>query len=131
MRSNKVIAILFSAFVFVMSFALSSTEVQAQRVVRVYRPIVRPYYHSWGWRDPFWRSSWLYDPYMYDPYLREQRDRYYLQKDVKDAQKKIAKDREKYMKDGVIDAKEQEKLLSAERKYNERLAKLEKFNRDH
>jgi len=129
MKGKKVIAILFSAFVFVMSFAVFGSQAEAQRVVRVYRPIVRPYY--WGMRDPFWRSSLWYDPYMYDPYLREQRDRYYLQKDVKDAEKKIAKDREKYMKDGYIDPKEQEKLLEDQRKYNDRLAKLQKFDRDH
>src|SRR4051794_18747644 len=96
MRSKKLIAILFSAFVFVMSFAAFSTPAEAQRVVRVYRPVVRSY--NWGWRDPFWRSSLWYDPYMYDPYLREQRDRYYLQRDVKDARKKIEKDRSKYIK---------------------------------
>ena len=101
------------------------------RYYRVYRPVaVRPY---WGWANP-WRSWYydpFYDPYYYDPAYREYRDRYYLQHDVSDARKKIAKDREKYMKDGYIDAKEQEKLMNDQRKYQEKVAKLERFNREH
>src|SRR5947208_2946557 len=101
MRSTKKIAIIFSAIFFLLGLAVFSTP--AQRVVRVYRPvIVRPYY--WGWRDPFWgMNSWWNDPYMNDPYLWEQRERYYRERDVKDAQRKIEKDRAKYMKDGYID----------------------------
>ena len=123
------IAILLSLVVMIGAAAMT---VSAQRYsYRVYRPVVRPY---WGYYDPFWRSyryDPFYDPYYYDPAYREYRDRYYLQKDVSDARKKIAKDREKYMKDGYIDPKEQEKLLSDQRKYSERVAKLNEYNRKH
>lgn len=126
MRYTKRIAILLFSLILMLGAAIMSANAQ-RRVYRVYRPVVRPY---WGWHDPFYRS-WYYDPYYYDPAYREYRDRYYLQKDVSDARKKIAKDREKYMKDGYIDAKEQEKLMDDQRKYDERVAKLDKYNRDH
>jgi hypothetical protein len=111
--------------------AAAMTASSQTRVYRVYRPVVRSH---WGWYDPFWRSNYydpFYDPYYYDPAYREYRDRYYLQKDVNDARKKISKDREKYMKDGYIDPKEQEKLLKNEQKYRERVAKLNEYERKH
>jgi hypothetical protein len=111
--------------------AVMSANAQ-RRYYRVYRPVVvtRPYWgFGYGWRDPFW-SSWNYDPYFYDPYYREQVDRYNLQKDAADARKKIAKDREKYYKDGYIDPKEQEKLMKDQEKYQEKVAKLNRYNRD-
>jgi len=93
--------------------------------------IVRPYFgFGYGWRDPFW-NSWNYDPYFYDPVYRAEVDRYNLQNDVSSARKKIAKDREKYAKDGYIDPKEQEKLMKDQEKYQEKVAKLDKYNRDH
>jgi hypothetical protein len=136
MRSiKKIAAISFLGAIFMLGLVVSDASAQTRRVYRVYRPVVvRPYYSGfgWGWNRPFWgMNSWWYDPYEYDPYLREQRDRYYKEKDVKDAQRKIEKNRAKYLKDGVIDAREQEKLQGDYRKYQEKVAKLQKFNREH
>ena len=105
----------------------------AQRHWHGHRTVIvtRPYWgFGYGWRDPLW-SSWNYDPYFYDPVYREQSDLYNHQKDVADARKKISKDREKYAKDGYIDPKEQEKLIKDQQKYQENVAKLNKFNREH
>ncbi|HEV7700384.1 MAG TPA: hypothetical protein VGO43_09165 [Pyrinomonadaceae bacterium] len=117
-------------------FMLGVAEITAsaqRRGYRVSRPVIIR--SHWGWNNGFWGRGWgydpFYDPYFYDPYLREQRDRYYKQKDVSDARKKVAKNREKYLKDGYIDPKEQEKLMDDQRKYAEKVAKLDKFNRDH
>jgi hypothetical protein len=95
--------------------------------VRVYRPVVvRPYW-GWGWGY----NSFYNDPYYYDPAYREYRDGYYLQSDVSSARKKLAKDREKYYKDGYIDPKEQEKLMKDQQNYQEKVAKLNSYNRNH
>jgi hypothetical protein len=132
MRYTKRIAVLFFSLVFILGVAAMTASAQ-RRVYRVYRPVVvRPH---WGWNSGLWGRGWgydpFYDPYFYDPYLREQRERYYKQKDVSDARKKVAKNREKYLKDGYIDPREQEKLMDDQRKYDEKVAKLNKFNREH
>ena len=125
----KRIAILFFTLVLMLGAAVVSASAQ-RGFHRIYRPVVvRPYWgFGYGWHDPFW--SWYNDPYYSDPVYREQYDRYYLQKDASDARKKIAKDREKYSKDGYIDPKEQEKLIEDQRKYQEKVAKLDKYNRN-
>ena len=84
------------------------------------RPVIIRYY------DPFWRGT-LWDPYWYrynDPFYWQMREEYYDRKAVSDAQKKIRKDREKFMKDGYIDAKEAEKLAKDVQKYNKAVAEL-------
>ncbi|MBV9243115.1 MAG: hypothetical protein JO314_14040 [Acidobacteria bacterium] len=99
-----------------------------RRYYRVYRPVVvSPY---WGWGG-WGYNRWWNDPYYYDPAYREQVDRYNLQRDASDARKKVAKDREKYAKDGYITPKEQEKLAKDRQKYDEKVAKLNKYNRQH
>jgi hypothetical protein len=133
MKYVKRIVLTFSAILlFLGAFSVSASA--QQRVVVVRRPVVvyRPYY------DPFWSSRYygsfydpFYDPYMYDPFLRVQRDRYYKKKDVSDARRKLAQDREKYMRDRVISAEEQEKLDKRVKKLNEAIAKLNKFNNEH
>lgn len=131
MRYTKRIAILLLSLVFVAGVYVSSASAQVRGYRRAY--VVRPYY----WNDPFWRGSrWGYDPfwsdpYWTDPYYREQRDRYYKEKDVKDAARKLSKDREKYGSDGYLDPKEQEKLAKRVRDYNKAREKLAKFNREH
>jgi len=127
----KRIAILFFSLALMLGAAVVSASAQ-HHYYRVYRPVaVRPYWgFGYGWRDPFW-SSWNYDPYYYDPVYRAQVDRYNLQNDVSSARKKIAKDREKYAKDGYIDSKEQEKLMKDQQKYQEKVAKLNRYNRDY
>jgi len=120
------IAIFLFSLILMLSAAVVSASAQ-RHYYRVYRPVVvRPYW-GWGWG---YNSLWN-DPYYYDPYYRERVDRYNLQSDVSSARKKIAKDREKYSKDGYIDPKEQEKLMKDQQEYQEKLARLNRYNRDH
>jgi hypothetical protein len=123
----KRIAILLFSLVLMLSAAAVSAS--AQRYYRVVRPvIIRPHY---GWGFGYGYHSFWNDPYYYDPVYRDYRDRYYLQSDVSSARKKITKDREKYAKDGYIDPKEQEKLMKDQQNYQEKVAKLNRYNRDH
>ena len=112
--------------VFLFGIMAVDASAQNRRVIRVYRPVF--VHHHWGY-DPFWNAG-FYDPYLYDPYLREQRDKYYKEKAVRDANKKLAKDQAKYRADGVITAKEQEKLMKQRHDYEKAVAKLNKFNRE-
>ena len=131
MRYRK-IAIFSLVLTFLLGVYVASAEAQ-RRVYVVRRPVVVRHY----WGDPFWgsRYGWyndpFYDPYFYDPYLRLQREKYYKEKAVKDASKKLQKDRQKYAADGVIDAKEQEKLYKRQRDYAKAVEKLNKFNNDN
>lgn len=126
----KRIAILFFSLVLMLGVGVMTASAQ-RHYYRVYRPVVRTHFgFGYGWHDPFW-SSYYYDPYYYDPYYREQVDRYNHQKDVADARRKLAKDREKYGSDGYVDAKEQEKLMKDQQKYREKVEKLNKFDREH
>ena len=121
----KRLGIISAVFIFLFGIAAMNAAAQTRRVVRVYRPV---YVHRhWGY-DPFW--NWNYDPYMYDPYLSMQREKYYKEKAVRDAGRKLEKDRAKYQSDGVLTAKEQEKLMKKRRDYEKAVAKLNKFNRD-
>ncbi|MFL6373170.1 MAG: hypothetical protein ACJ73D_00750 [Pyrinomonadaceae bacterium] len=111
-----------------LSAAVVSASAQ-RHYYRVYRPVVvRPYW-GFGWGPSWGYGSYWNDPYYYDPVYREQYERYYLQKDVSDARKKLAKDREKYSKDGYIDAREQEKLMKDQQEYQERVARLNRYSR--
>ena len=124
MKYAKRLGIILSAFLFLGSIGVISGSAQTRIIVT--RPIaVRPH---WGWGyDPFWRiNSWRYDPF-YDPYYWAQREKYHYEQSVKDAQKKLNKDRVKYREDGFIDAKEQEKLDKDVRKYNEAVEKLRQY----
>ena len=124
----KRIAILLFTLVLMMGAAVVSASSQV-RYYRVYRPVVvRPYY-GWGWGYGYNRL-WN-DPYYYDPIYRARVDRYNLENDVSSARKKIAKDREKAYKDGYIDPKEQEKLIKDQQKYQDKVAKLNRYNRDY
>jgi len=126
MRYTKRFGILTAIFIFILGIMAMNASAQTRRVVRVYRPAY--VHHYWGY-DPFWGSGW-YDPYMYDPYLRAQRDKYYKEKAVRDASRKLAKDSAKYRADGVLTAKEQEKLMKKHRDYEKAVANLNKFNRE-
>ena len=126
MKYSKRLGIITAVFVFILGIMAMNASAQTRRVIRVYRPI--HVHHYWGY-DPFWRSSW-YDPYMYDPYLSVQREKYYKEKAVRDASRKLAKDTAKYQADGVLTAKEQEKLMKKRRDYEKAVAKLNKFNRE-
>jgi hypothetical protein len=129
MKYTKRLAIFTLSLTFLLGIYVATASAQGRvRVIR--RPvIVRSH---WGY-DPFRSSRWWWnnDPYMYDPYLREQRDRYYKEKDAKDAARHLREDREKYGSDGVLTAKEQEKLAKRERTYAKAIESLNKFNRDN
>ena len=122
MRYLKRITAIISlmAALFVMGAINTQAQTRVRRVVVVHRPI---FFHHYGFYDPF------YDPYYYDPYLQAQREKYYLQEDVKDKRKDLAKHQEKYRSDGVLTAKEQEKLVKDQEKYNKAVRKLNDFNR--
>lgn len=123
---KRIIAIIsFMAFLFV----LGAINTPAQRHGGHGRVIVvqRPFFHRGFWGDPYG----FYDPYYYDPYLQAQREKYYLQHDVNDKRKNLAKAREKYGSDGYLSPKEQEKLAKDQEKYSEAVAKLNKYNRDY
>jgi hypothetical protein len=129
MKYTKRLGIIISALILLMGVMVVSGSAQTRRSVRrvyYYRPFIS--HHYWGY-DPYW-SSWGYDPYFYDPYLREQRDRYYKEKSVRDARKKLEKDRTKYQADGVITAKEAERLMKRRQDYEKAVAKLAKFNQE-
>ena len=73
--------------------------------------------------DPYY-----YDPYFYDPFLRAQREKWYLQEDIKDKKKDLAKDQEKFNRDGFLTLEEKEKLAKDEEKLSKAIAKLNKLN---
>lgn len=120
--TKRIIIFIFAIFLLVgMASVATSAQTRKHRVVRYY--YVQP--------DPFWswNSHWN-DPYYYDPYLREQRARYYKQRDVRDKRDDLAEDREKYSSDGYLSPKEQKKLAKAERKYREAVEDLRDYNND-
>ena len=104
----------------------SQAQIRGGRRIVVVRPVWHGgFYRPYGFYDPF------YDPYFYDPYLQAQREKYYLQEDVKEKRKDLAKAQEKYSKDGYLSPKEQEKLAKDREKYDKAVAKMNKFNRDY
>ena len=122
MKYAKRIGLFISAIIlFVSAFAISSSaqtrRIIVHRPVFVHRAFVRPFFHS-GFYDPF------YDPYYYDPYLSYQREKYYKEKDVSDARKKVAKQTEKY-------GANSEKAVKAQEKYAKAVRKLNDFNDDN
>ena len=126
MRYTTKIGVLFFAIFLFAGIMAENTFGQRRGYVR--RPIIVRHY---GY-DPFWQPYgwWGNDPYFNDPYLYHQREKYYKEKAVKDARRKLSEDREKYGSDGVITAKEQEKLDKRARDYNKAVNKLDDFRRD-
>ena len=130
MNYFKRIGIFFSAIVLLLGIMVISGSAQTRNGRRVVykRPIIvrtyvrDPFWYSRAWYDPF------YDPYFYDPYLRERRERYYKEKAVRDASRKLKKDQEKYYADGYLTAKERKKLAERQEKYSKAVQKLRKFN---
>ena len=135
--SGLAVTLLTGMLVFSVSAQTRVTRVRTTTslptVVR--RIVYYPRYHRYY--DPFWRGTlwdpyyYSYDPYFYDPYLSERRTRYYKEKAVRDARRDLAKAREKYGSDGYLTPKEQEKLAKKQRKYNEKVASLNKYNRNY
>ena len=129
MRYAKRFVIFLFALFLLLSTYVVSVSAQGRRTVRV--PVV---IRNYVYRDPFWysRNSWFdIDPYWSDPFLREQRERYYLEDAVRDAQTKLAKDTEKFLEDGYITAKEREKMIKNHEKYAKAVRKLDELYRDN
>ena len=132
MRSIKRLGIIVSViFVFLAGMAVTPSEAQYRR--RIVRPIiVRPMIY----RDPFWHSRW-YDPW-YDTFFRAryespremfEREKYRRESKVDEELRELNKAKEKAMRDGVITAKESEKIIEERREYQKALADLESFRR--
>ena len=105
---------------------LGAFVVASSAQTRYYRRpvIIRQY-------DPFWRGT-LWDPYWgwgyHDPFYWQMRQEYYDKKSVNDAQRKLAKDREKFYADGYLDPKEAEKLAKDQRNYDKAVERLNKYS---
>ena len=138
-HSHKFLTFVFAAVLFIGAM-IADASAQTRRsvravnrpvIVRTYvgRPYYRPYYYGYnrfwnrGFYDPF------YDPYFYDPYLRAQRQRYYLEEELRGNQRELRKHLEKYNRDGVITAKEREELDDDYRDVAKAKRKLQQFNR--
>ena len=118
MKYLKKFGLFISAIILVGSAMVSSAEAQRG----FHRPIVVRSHVYWG--DPFWHYGYWGDPYWADPYYLEQRQKYYDRQSVKDADKKLKKDSEKYNSDGYLSPKEQEKLAKDREKYDKAVVKL-------
>jgi hypothetical protein len=117
MKYLKRFGLFLSAIILSFSaFAISSSA--QTRTVYYYRPVFvhRPFLYSRLY-DPF------YDPLYYDPYLSYQREKYYKEKDVRDAQKKLNENMEKY-------GANSEKTIKAQEKYAKAVRRLNEFNSD-
>lgn len=133
------LSVLAIAFLITTAHIATSAQRRSMRIVNTTsRPVVvrRIYYRRYY--DPFWRGTlwdpyypYYYDPYFYDPYLRAQRDKYYHEKAVRDAKRKLAKHREKFSADGYLTEKEQKKLAKDQKKYNKAVISLNKFYRTY
>lgn len=119
--------LIFSAFI--LFWSAFATTAQAQKGKHKVIYIYRPYYV-----DPFWRGT-LWDPYWYrgyyNPYRQERRERYEREDNVRDARRHLDEDRAKYRADGVITAKEAEKIAKREQTLAKAIRKLDEFNREH
>jgi hypothetical protein len=124
MRYLKRITAIISLMAALFVMGATNSQAQTRRVVIVHRPVI--------WHTGFWGRGYydpFYDPYYYDPYLQAQREKYYLEQDVKDKRKDLAKHQEKYRNDGYLTPKEQEKLAKDQEKYAKAVRKLNDFNR--
>jgi hypothetical protein len=135
LKKTTTVSILFAMLLIGLLYIGAPAQRRARAGATFRRTVVvrRVYYHRYY--DPFWRGT-LWDPYYWndpyysDPYLWERRTRYYKEKAVRDARRKLAKNREKYAADGYLTPKEREKLAKSQRKYSKAVASLNKYNRD-
>jgi hypothetical protein len=143
-HSHKLFSFVFAAFLLLGALTINASAQTRRSGVRVIkRPVIvrpyvvrpyayySPYYYGYngfynrGFYDPF------YDPYFYDPYLRAQRQRYYLQQELRGNQRELAKHLEKYRADGVITAKERRELDDDYRDVARAKRKLAEFERNY
>lgn len=105
---NKILTIAFALFLLSAGFVYETSAQSRIRVIR--RPVI---VRSYVYRDPFWRSRYYgygyYDPF-YSSYLRQQEQRYYLERDLEGNRRELAEHLRKYRADGVITAKERREL---------------------
>lgn len=80
------------------------------------------YGYGWGGYDP-----WGFNNRWYDPYYSERVYRNQLEQQVRGNRRELEKHREKYMRDGVLTAKERRELADDEKDYQNSLRRL----RDH
>lgn len=141
-HSHKLLTLVFAAVLFIGAM-VADASAQTRRGVRVInRPVIvrtyvarpylyRPYYYgynrfgNYGYYDPF------YDPYFYDPYLRAQRQRYYLQQELRGNERELRKHLEKYNADGVITPKERKELDDDYRDVARAKRNLAEFDRNN
>jgi len=116
MKYLKRFGLFLSAMILFVSAFATSSSAQTRRVI--VRPVVvhRPFFYS-RFYDPF------YNPYYFDPYFSYQREKYYKEKDVRDAQKNVDKQTAKY-------GANSEKAIKAQEKYAKAVQKLNEFNRN-
>ena len=120
MKYIRKLGLIVSAVVLSASAMAITADAQRIRVVR--RPaIIHRHFFA---RDPFWHPRYWGDAYWFDPYYQAQRQKYYDQRSVKDAQKRLRKDRTKYNEDGYLSPKEQEKLAKDREKYQKAITRL-------
>lgn len=128
--TRKLFTVFFAIVLLIGSTAVfADAQRRGGRVVK--RPVIVRHYHVR--HDPFWRwNSWYNpyfgDPYFYDPYLRERRQRYYLENELRGNRKELRKHIEKFNADGVITAKEQRELEDDYRDVEKAERKLADFN---
>lgn len=132
--SQKLFSLVFAAILIIGGLTVSASA-QRRRERTVRRPVIvrtyvarpyyyRPYYYGYwnrGFYDPF------YDPYFSDPYLRAQRQRYYLEEELKGNQRELKQHLEKYNRDGVITEKERKELDDDYRDVAKAKRKLQEF----
>ncbi len=106
--------------------AAAVIDASAQKGSVVYRPVIVRHYVY----DPFWYDRYWFNAHWADPYLMERRERYYRERAVRDARRKLQKDAAKFRSDGVITPKEQQKLAKRQEKYEKAVDKLRKYRRD-
>ena len=138
--SKNILTIAFAIVLFIGSAVLSTPAQRvtggriSQRPVVVQRYVrVRPYYGYSRFWNPLYNSfgfGGYYDPYFYDPYLRQQREKYNLQKELSGNRKELRKHLEKYNADGVITAKEKKELDDDYKDVAKAERKLREFNED-
>lgn len=138
--SKNILTIAFAIVLFIGSSVLSTPAQRvtggriSQRPVVVQRYVrVRPYYGYSRFWNPWYNSfgfGGYYDPYFYDPYLRQQREKYNLQKELSGNRKELRKHLEKYNADGVITAKEKKELDDDYKDVAKAERKLREFNED-
>ena len=146
MKLTAKLTAVISAFVLTLSAAAISSQAQTEKSVRPAgkgRVIVvrRAYYRNPYWYgDPFWYGRHrfgfgyydpFYDPYYLDPYLNYRREKYYKEKSVRDARRKLLEDEQKFRSDGQLTEKEGQKLAERREKYRKAVEKLNRFNREN